>query len=188
MLYFDNVLQEDTLKEVEQHIEANGFKEYDFGDKSFWACLPTSTLTELITEKVSVATQKPLDHIFSFIREATDKQDTDWRIHADSIIFGQQPLYAAVLYISDKPEDVLNGTAFWTHKEYGKGLVNPENKVYDDLLSKDANDKSKWELDEIVSFKKNRLLIYPATRFHSAYPNKAWGDGRIVMASFFKSK
>ena len=196
MLYYDNFHTDDVLKEALDHAKEKGFEKVQTGDlttpgdkivnKSFVALLPTKTLESLHTEKISLMMRKPIKHIFSFIRRATDEEDTDWRIHADTVIMGQQPTHAAVWYMSEKPQGLDCGTAFWSHHKHGIDL-DPSNVMeFNRILTEDANKKELFELDGLVGYKQNRVVIYRANRFHSKYPNKAWKDGRIVLATFFK--
>ena len=137
--------------------------------------------------KISYKENRHVENILCFFRQAKKGQDNDWRIHNDTIIQGQQPEKALVLYISEEIKDKLNGTAFWSHKELGDtypgGSVNDFNK----LLTADSNDISKWDLKSVIGHKQNRLISYPCNYFHSKYPNE-FTENREVLVMFYKLK
>lgn len=129
-----------------------------------------------------------------FFRLGLDETDLTDYIHADSSI----SQWAAVLYLSEPPKGVMAGTAFWRHKETGLyGIPDAEwvkanfesEEAFLKMLRADANDESKWEMTDLIGQKFNRMAIYPTKRFHSRYPQKAWGkdvnDGRLVWTGFF---
>ena len=124
------------------------------------------------------------DSIICFAREAKKDQDNDWRIHNDTIIEGQQPDRAIVLFVKAN-EDKLHGTAFWEHENYGYTYQESNSEEFNRMLIEDANDKSKWKLNSVVGYKDNRLLSYPCNYFHSKYPNE-YKDQRIVVVMFYK--
>jgi hypothetical protein len=126
-----------------------------------------------------------IEPILAFMREAKEGQDHDWRIHNDSIIEGEQPDRACVLYISDTKQSGLNGTAFWEHKKHGDRFENTNVIEQNRLLSEDANDLDLWDLKSIIGHKKNRLISYPCNYFHSKYPNE-FIDNRVVFVMFYK--
>ena len=52
-------------------------------------------------------------------------------------------------------------------------------------LKNEANDLSRWNLRSIVGHKKNRLVSYPCSYFHSKYPNE-FKQSRVVFVMFYK--
>lgn len=189
MIYIkDNFLEDSVLEFLTKGL--NDFQEVDAGDKKFWVMMPPPELVEYITSRIALIEGRDIDHIFSFFRVATDKLDTDWRIHNDSIIENQLPDRAIVLYVSDSETDELHGTAFWEHQKYGDALLKDDltPEEFNRLLIEDANDLSQWTLKTVVGYKKNRLVSYPCNYFHSKYPNKSWESGRKVFAMFYKIK
>lgn len=185
MQYYDNFMSDAVLAETIKLTKDN-FKWEEAGDKKFYCQHPPESLKELFTATVVHHLGVDVEHIFSFIRRATDEIDTDWNIHADQFVNGDVPSIAAVWCLSEKPEYLLNGTAFWTHKEHGTHLTG-DVEGYEAQRAHE-NDLDQFELDNIISYKQNRVIIYDANRFHSAYPNRAWSEGRDVMAAFFKCK
>ena len=118
MIYIkDNFLDKQLIYFLNKDEEE--FKEVVAGDKSFWVKIPADEFVSLISSKIKEIENKDIEVVFSFFREAKENQDNDWRIHNDSIINGQQPDRAAVLFISENNCEGLNGTAFWKHKIYG---------------------------------------------------------------------
>ena len=187
MIYIkDNFLPDIILNSIEKYLI--DFKEVDTGEKKFWIMDTPKEFEEWIVNRISKIENKEIKNIFSFFRISTDILDIDWRIHCDSIIQGEIPERAIVLYLSDSPDKKLNGTAFWEHEEYGESLPSEylSTDVYNNLIRNDANDLSKWQLKSVVGLNKNRLLSYPSNYFHSKYPNQSWEEGRKVFVMFYK--
>ena len=160
------------------------FTEIKYPGKSFWVKeLPKQFEYYMISELEKLENKK-IHNILAFAREAKQNQDNDWRIHNDTIIEGQQPDRAVVLFVKAK-EDKLNGTAFWEHKKYGHVYIKSDSGEFNRMLLEDANDKSKWKLNSVIGYKDNRLLSYPCNYFHSKYPNE-YIDQRIVVVMFYK--
>lgn len=138
----------------------------------------------------------PVKPKLEYFRLGTKTEPTTTYIHADSIC----AKYAAVWYLSEPPEGIVAGTAFWRHKELGIDRLPSREEVvasvgedgvdaYIARLNADGNDESKWQMIGLVGQKFNRITIYPTNLFHSRYPQDAWGDsvenGRIVWTTFF---
>jgi hypothetical protein len=188
MIYIlDNFLDDNALENKLNELLDNQFDEYIAGGKSFYSQIPDNKFDEYVINLIEKQEKKNVTNIFSFFRISTDELDTDWRIHSDLSIMGCRPDRAAVLYMTPKRMDKLNGTAFWEHEFYGKELPNyVDNEEYDRVLLKDSNDLSKWTLNSVIGYEQNRLVSYPANYFHSKYPNKSHKDGRIIYVIFYK--
>ena len=183
MIYIvDNFLPDVLYKSLLGY--CNEFSEVKYPDKSFWVKELPDNFQKYILEKLEKIEGKKLKNILCFAREAKKDQDNSWRIHNDTIIEGQQPDRALVLYVKSN-EDKLNGTAFWEHQNYGHTYIKSNTEEFNRMLLEDANDKSKWKLNSVVGYKDNRLLSYPCDYFHSKYPNE-YKDQRIVVVMFYK--
>ena len=168
--------------------DLNNFSKVDTPGKSFWVKEPDKDFVKYVTAKLSLIENNNVENILCFFREAKQNQDNTWRIHNDSIIDGQQPDRALVLYMSENKIDSLNGTALWEHKEYGDTFPkNASPEVFNKMLNEDAEDLTKWNVKSIIGHKPNRLISYPCHYFHSKYPNK-FQDSRIVFVMFYKIK
>ena len=167
--------------------EQSEFQEVTVGDKSFWVKTPNEEFVRLVRRKIQNLESNDIEVIFSFFREAKEGQDNDWRIHNDSIINGQQPDRAAVLYISENNNEGLNGTAFWEHKVFGDKFVSEEAEEFNRMLIEESNEIRNWELKTVIGHKKNRLISYPCNYFHSKYPNE-FIESRKVFVIFYKIK
>ena len=187
MIYtIDDFLTAKVLENLNKYLI--NFKEVDTIDKKFWVMDTIPDFEQWVENKISKIEGKKIKSILSFFRISTDKLDTDWRIHCDSIINDQIPSRAIVLYLSDRGTNILNGTAFWQHKDYGNKLPYEElsTNTYNDLLLNESENLDHWRLDTVVGYKKNRLVSYPSNYFHSKYPNKSWEEGRKVFVMFYK--
>ena len=187
MIYIiDDLIHNNILIKLNNYL--NNFKELNAGDKKFWVMDSPQDFTSYMVDKISNIEKRKINNILCFFRIATEKLDNDWRIHADSIIGNQIPNRAIVLYISEPGLDELNGTALWEHVSHGDSLPfeGLENKKFDDMLLNESNDLSRWKLNSVIGYKKNRLISYPSHYFHSKYPNKGWKKGRKVFVMFYK--
>ena len=183
MIYIkDNFLPHNLYKELISYCDE--FEEVKYPTKSFWVKELPSELISYIERSLEKLEGKEIRSILCFAREAKQGQDNSWRIHNDTIIKGEQPDRAIVLFVKAN-EDKLNGTAFWEHENYGHTYIESDAEEFNRMLAKDANDKSKWKLNSIVGYKDNRLLSYPCNYFHSKYPNE-YKDQRIVVVMFYK--
>ena len=183
MIYIkDNFLPHSLYKELINYCDK--FTEVKYPDKSFWVKELPKEFNDYIVSKLESIEGRKIKNILSFAREARQDQDNSWRIHNDTIIDGQQPDRAIVLFVKANEFD-LNGTAFWEHENYGYTYTESEDKEFNRMLTEDANDKSKWKLNSVIGYKDNRLLSYPCNYFHSKYPNE-YKDQRIVVVMFYK--
>ena len=185
MIYIeDNFLDDELIKAMDKDDKC--FEKVDYPGKSFWVKRPTKELLDKIQKTIEYIEGKKITPILGFMREAKEGQDTDWRIHNDSIIEGQQPDRAAVLYVSEDNYDGINGTAFWEHKVHGDTFDNLDVEEYDRLITHDANNTDLWTLKTVVGHKQNRLVSYPCNYFHSKYPNE-FIESRKVFVIFYKT-
>ena len=183
MIYVkDNFLPTQLYKELINYCDE--FDKVETPGKDFFVKELPSELIHYIERSLEKLEGKDIKSIICFAREAKQGQDNDWRIHNDTIIEGQQPDRAMVLFVKAN-EDKLHGTAFWEHENYGYTYQESDNKEFDRMLVEDANDKSKWKLNSVIGYKDNRLLSYPCNYFHSKYPNE-YKDQRIVVVMFYK--
>ena len=117
MIYIkDNFLPPKLYKELVRYCD--NFKEVKTPGKSFWVKELPSELINYIERSLEKIEGKDIRSILCFVREAKQGQDNDWRIHNDTIIEGQQPDRAVVLFVKAN-EDKLHGTAFWEHENHG---------------------------------------------------------------------
>ena len=169
MIYVKDDFLDDNLIEL-LNTNKDEFQEIKTPGKSFWVKYVPDAILDVIKFEIEDIENKRIEPILSFIREAKEGQDIDWRIHNDSIIEGKQPDKACVLFISDCKQEGLNGTAFWEHKKHGERFENVTVKEQNRLLNEDANDLDLWNLKSVIGHKKNRLISYPCNYFHSKYP------------------
>lgn len=183
MIYIkDNFLPTELYKELINYCD--DFKKIETPGKDFFVKELPSELIHYIERSLEKLEGRDIKSIICFAREAKKNQDNNWRIHNDTVIEGQQPDRAMVLFVKAN-EDKLNGTAFWEHENYGYTYNESSGEEFNRMLIEDANDKSKWKLNSVVGYRDNRLLSYPCNYFHSKYPNE-YKDQRIVVVMFYK--
>jgi len=186
MIYIKDDFLDDNLIEL-LNANKDEFQEIKTPGKSFWVKEAPKPIADIIKFEIEDLEHARIEPILYFMREAKEGQDRDWRIHNDSIIEGQQPDRACVLYISEEQDEGLNGTAFWEHWKHGEKFENISVEEQNRLLKEDANSPKKWRLKSIIGHKKNRLISYPCNYFHSKYPNE-FIESRIVFVMFYKIK
>ena len=155
----DNFLEDSLCMETFNKLLNNEFKEIKAGDKSFYVQFSNELFDNIVLEKINKIDGVNRRNILSFFRVATDKIDTDWRIHSDAIINDERPDRALVLYLSPSNMQGLHGTALWRHKEFGDSLQEDvSNELFDKVLLNDSNDITKWELSSVIGYKVNRAV------------------------------
>lgn len=185
MIYIkDNFIDQELFKILNESLI--DFKEVKTPGKSFWVIEPEENFVKYITSKLGIIEKCKIENVLCFFRQAKENQDNDWRIHNDSIINNQQPDRAIVLYMSSDDTNELNGTAFWEHKKYGDVYKGKTKEEFNNILTKDSNDISKWNLKSVIGYRANRLVSYPCRYFHSKYPNEF--KNRKVFVMFYKTK
>lgn len=93
--------------------------------------------------------------------------------------------YAGVLYLNENCTDIP-GTVFYTHKQ--KQLGYGTKVIFEELIANnDINDMSKWDIDLMSRIVFNRLIIYPANKFHGIGPlfGETDHDARLVQLFFW---
>jgi len=106
--------------------------------------------------------------------------------------------WSGILYLS-RPEDCRGGTEFFRHLPTGTeraplnddelkamGFTSQE-QMHQQVIEKDSNDDSKWEMTMRVPMRFNRLLLLRPWQWHTA--GEAFGDSpdnaRLVYLMFF---
>lgn len=143
----------------------------------------------LVVARLRRAFGFPVRPELSFWRLGLAGDSTTTWIHFDS---GCAP-WAALVYLSPEPEGQEAGTAFWRHRELGwdeaPRSLTGDVRALAECLDRDGMDAAAWWRTDFVALKMNRLIIYPSRRFHSRYPQDAWGadaeTGRLVWVCFF---
>lgn len=114
------------------------------------------------------------------ISQATNETGMfDNMIHADGT---NKDYYAGVLYLS-KDQTETDGTLFYTQKSTGLNYLESEEQLNTLILSGEDKDPTQWIAHSKSNIVYNRLLIYPANKFHGIGP--CFGDtddsARIVQ-------
>tara|TARA_Y100000401_G_scaffold106284_1_gene99649 strand:- start:297 stop:875 length:579 start_codon:yes stop_codon:yes gene_type:complete len=189
MIYFiDDFLPNYILDETIKDLSTQDYQELKTPGKSFYVQQATQPFINHVSGGLSTLEGNIVEPILSFFRVSNNVLDTNWRIHSDLKIEGQQPDRALVLYISPRKINELHGTALWRHKTYGKSLPdNITNKEFDRMILKESENLDMWTLDSVIGYNQNRAISYPANYFHSKYPNKSWEQGREVFVMFYKT-
>jgi hypothetical protein len=153
---------------------------------------------EGLEEQVSSIVQEPLcepnpleSHGKCRLALASDNQLG--KIHVDP------SFWSGILYLN-RPEDCRGGTEFYRHIPTGTDQVPitieginamgyaSYAEMREQILQKDATDRSKWELTMTVPMRFNRLVLLRPWLWHTSGPG--FGDsvenGRLVYLMFFK--
>jgi hypothetical protein len=116
-----------------------------------------------------------------------NQQDRSW-IHAD------MQSWAGVVYLTpDAPPEA--GTGIYKHKATGlykapRMLDGSIDYELQELIYRDSQDMTKWELIDYVGNKFNRLVMYRGDLFHSAvnYFGRDFSDSRYHQTFFFSTE
>tara|TARA_R110000737_G_C14624761_1_gene494663 strand:+ start:61120 stop:61680 length:561 start_codon:yes stop_codon:yes gene_type:complete len=178
----DNFLDEKDFAVLQDYCKQE-FQIVKAGAGDQWKEFLVIDTPEVIREQLELD-----DHriILTFIRKAHKDFDTDPRIHSDGIINNQYVDVASVLYINES-EGVYprNGTMFYEHRIHGEALPKDvTGEVYNEVL-RDSNHIGRFRETDRVYAKPNRLLSYPAQKFHAKFPPKIEKGERIVLVTFY---
>jgi len=190
IIYFvDDFLPNYILEETTKNLSSRDYEEYKTPGKSFYIQEASHPFMNHVCSSLSAIEGNTVTPILGFFRVSNDVLDTNWRIHSDLKIEGEQPDRALVLYMSPREIDELHGTALWEHKKHGRSLPsNTTDKEFNELITIQAEDLNAWTLNSVIGYNQNRAISYPANYFHSKYPNKSWKSGREVFVMFYKTK
>jgi hypothetical protein len=131
---------------------------------------------------------RPLN-VLSFLRAYRDRNDLGrmtW-IHSDKAFSD----YIGVFFIQPSKYPMDDGFCLWKNKELNDIELKPEDFESDAAYKADMSTLTPedWELWKRIEFKPNRLVICPASYFHSTATYKSHGrtiaDARIVQVLFF---
>jgi len=127
-----------------------------------------------VNRKIEDAVGTGIDVVLQFWRLSKPGDPSPTGVHADQSAGNT----AGVLYMSPEPDDPMDGTAFWRHKDRGTDHVPPailqgstsEQEEYYKQLNADTKDMSAWDMTALARSKFNRFITYPSHYFHSRYP------------------
>lgn len=157
--------------------------------------LPLDGLAEfvstIVAEPLALMTP-PQSHGKCRITLASDEGKA--KVHTDP------SFWSGVLYLS-RPQDCCGGTDFYRHRRTStdRRPLNHEelvamgygssDEMHRDIIEKDTNDDSQWELTMSVPMRFNRLVLLRPWLWHTA--GNGFGDslenGRLVYLMFFAS-
>lgn len=136
----------------------------------YLAKTPKATAEELL---LAVNKHGEFEQIESVIRTNDQWRDTQFRIHTDSEIQGQQPSHAVIAYFTT---DINTGTAFYSSLTHGDSSKTPKVFIEDD---------GTWQTYTKMSAKDNTAVLFGADLFHMRYP-RICVVPRYVIVSFLK--
>lgn len=175
ILVVDNAVADPIALRTRAFAEGVAFTELSIqGDGVY----PRSCIVEIpeLVEEVERTIGRKLSTVGTGFRLCYGGETPQSFVHAD-MAYGT---ISAVLYLT-LPDHCQGGTAFWKHKFTGKES--------NDGLIQDWKDPDMWEQTRLVDMKFNRLVVYPSDRFHSRWPQEAFGtgpeNGRLTAVGFF---
>lgn len=186
----DNLLTKDNFNYYKKNVLLSNFKDVE-SQGVVYADISQEVLPVLIYDKIKDHGHRVADKL-SFLRayrEVPGYKAATW-IHSDTLFSD----YIAIFMVqsSDFPQD--DGVAFWSNKQLNsikldtKDHNGQDNKVADSQ----SLDPDKWDLFKRIEFKENRLIIAPASYYHSKATYGSHGktikDCRIVHVLFFNNK
>jgi hypothetical protein len=172
----ENVLDNSTFLSLRESLEStkSDFKGIDvIGNLLYY-----QEVSKDIEEKLHRAIQREIGkypkNILTFARLNTPTLNTEFRIHSDGVIRGQQPNLACVFYL--RTDD--SGTALFEHPVYGREWKGKSSNVH--LI-----DDGQWKIYEEYKSKENSMFLYYSDLWHGRQPWIVEHD-RIVIVSFMR--
>ena len=101
-------------------------------------------------------------------------------LHIDEVNDG---VFAGVLYLNKLPCDTV-GTILYKHKKTGAISANKTDhiKIYNDG---DMTNINCWDVDILSYIRYNRLIVYPANRYHGAGPSFGTSKDNARLVQLF---
>lgn len=133
-----------------------------------------------------------IENQINFLRAYRDDpsyRNPTW-IHSD-VLFAD---YIAIFFIQASEFWQDDGVSFWLNKDLGKLELNTKSHIgkENEIVDSQSKNPEKWELFKRVEFKENRIVIAPASMFHSKTSYGNYGNTidicRIVHVLFFNVK
>lgn len=131
-------------------------------------------LTEVVTKLVNDCYLKEFEPLAVFCRYNSPEVDTEFRIHSDGEVLGEQPTLACIIYLNDGD----TGTGLFINAKHGSFPREGQQGIY-------TEDDHEWVVTDYCEQKVNVMFAYDARRFHSRWPPQANGH-RFVVVGFFK--
>jgi len=171
----NNVLDEKEFSSIKFYLKNSikDFKSFDVGhDHSLYFHLIPKHVKQKLNKAV-MDTVGDFEDVLTFARLNTPTKNTEFRIHADSKIFGKQPNLAAVFYLDSSTD---SGTAFFEHPVYGKTHTPPNPQI----ITEDDGDWNNYHQYNAIE---NSMLLYNSDLYHGRQP---WAvkEERIVIVKF----
>lgn len=145
--------------------------------------------------------------VFGHFRVSLGSDSFEQDVHVDPSNTPGENIWAGVLYLNTpdqckRPDgSVRDGTNVWHHKDTDTDSVptSPEEglalgfknyeEVHEQLIERDGNDRTKWELLHRVPMKFNRIAFFRPIDWHSHGENfgSDRSNGRLVQIFFFRT-
>jgi hypothetical protein len=188
VLIYDNVLSEADFQDYKKRLEFARFTDVvsqgqKYSDISI--DIPGDKIYEVLEKNIGFKPQNVINFLRAY-RNKPEYRHPMW-IHSD-VLFAD---YIAVYFVQPSEFIQDDGFSLWKNLElndiqlYTKDHTGEKNKVVD----AQSLDPEKWELWKRVEFKPNRIVICPASYFHSTTAYGHFGGTldkcRIVHVLFF---
>ena len=119
--------------------------------------------------------------MFRISQQTSDVGMFDNMIHADG---HNDNYYAGVLYLS-KDQEATPGTLFFKQNSTGLDRLIDDAHLKDIILKNEDKDVDKWTAHTVSNIVYNRLLIYPAYKFHGIGPCFGTTDDNARIVQLF---
>jgi hypothetical protein len=172
----DNVLDDGIFYAMRSTARAASYYPLDRGDETSIYVSGCAQFFERRLNEVLEQEYGKFSTIISYFRKNSDVVDSHLRVHSDRDILGENPTHGVVFFL-DVEE---GGTGFYDHIEHGdrlpKGIAQSEEEYGDDSL---------WTFREYIEGKPNRIIGYPANKFHMRHPVVPSKE-RLIWVSFIQ--
>jgi hypothetical protein len=143
---------------------AGEFRTYEFPEATFHGI--STSVPLLIPQRIQQMYPDAIPTL-TFFRKSPKGQIEPHFIHTD-VDMGE---WTAILYLNPDPP-AGDGTAFWRHRESCaiESAIAHERSV-------EGRTPALWDMRRLIVARFNRLLLFPATFFHSRAIAENWGEG-----------
>lgn len=187
ILTYDDVLSPEDLKDYLHRVKFARFRKVTTQGIPYFDIsqdVEADKLYDHLNKHLGFKVEDKLSFLRGY-RSKTEYERKTW-IHTDASFAD----YIGVFFVqsSEFPQD--DGFALWRNKSTGYINFDKNNDQRTaDQINSETSDPEKWELWKRIEYKRNRLVIVPASYYHSTATFGATGDTfdncRIVHVLFF---
>ena len=177
----EDFLSDRALEELQTHLQSAEFADYRSPVDGVTYPHICSDVPQVVQAEVEFLSGTAPN--FLFLRRMPAGVTAPNPVHTDNSM-GRTSF---MLYLSQTPPGVADGTAFLRHRTLGVAFA-PQVEELARLCREDADKPQAWHPHTFVQARVNRACIFESGWFHRAEPAGGYGEGataRTVLSAFF---